>query len=257
MIQPLIAVVSHSKPDVVAVSGDLTQRARTGEFKKARAFLDALPSPQIVVPGNHDVPFYNPYARFVKRLDKYRQIITEDLEPFFADAEIAVLGINTARSWTVKGGRINEGQVARIRERFSLLTPAVTRFVVTHHPFDLPEGYSERALVGRARMAMEKLAGSGADVFLAGHLHVIHRGEASLRYKEKCPSALVIQAGTATSTRGRGEVNSFNIIRVDGGQLVLEQLNWRPGRRTFAVSVTESFRRTAQGWELLPRKALS
>jgi 3',5'-cyclic AMP phosphodiesterase CpdA len=219
--------------------------------------LDALPSPQIVVPGNHDVPFYNPYARFVKRLEKYREIITEDLEPFFADAEIAVLGINTARSWTVKGGRINEGQVARIRERFSLLAPAVTRFVVTHHPFDLPEGYSERALVGRARMAMEKLASSGADVFLAGHLHVIHRGEASLRYKGKCPSALVIQAGTATSTRGRGEVNSFNIIRVDGGQLVLEQLIWRPGRQTFAVSVTESFCRTAQGWELLPRKAVS
>jgi 3',5'-cyclic AMP phosphodiesterase CpdA len=249
MIQPLIAVVSRSKPDVVAVSGDLTQRARTGEFKKARSFLEALPSPQIVVPGNHDVPFYNPYTRFVKRLEKYRQYITRDLEPFFADPEIAVLGMNTARSWTVKGGRINARQVARIRERFSSLAPAVTRFVVTHHPFDLPEGYSERALVGRARMAMEKLAGSGADVFLAGHLHVIHRGEASRRYKGKCPTALVIQAGTATSTRGRGEVNSFNIIRVDGGELVLERLNWQSERHTFAVSATESFRRTAQGWK--------
>jgi 3',5'-cyclic AMP phosphodiesterase CpdA len=248
MIEPLIAIVSHARPDVVAVSGDLTQRARTGEFKKARAFLEALPSPQIVVPGNHDVPFYNPYARFVQRLEKYRQYITADLEPFFADPEIAVLGINTARSSTVKGGRINAGQVARIRERFSSLAPAVTRFVVTHHPFDLPVGYSERALVGRASMAMEKLEGSGADVFLAGHLHVIHRGEARLRYKGKCPAALVIQAGTATSTRGRGEVNSFNIIRVDGEQLVLERLNWRSEQQTFAVSSTESFRRTAQGW---------
>ena len=98
-------------------------------------------------------------------------------------------------------------------------------------------------------MAMEKLQGSGADVFLAGHLHVIHRGEASVRYQEKCPAALVIQAGTATSTRGRGEVNSFNIIRVDGGQLGLERLNWRPERQTFAVAATESFRRTDQGWK--------
>jgi hypothetical protein len=83
-----------------------------------------LPHPQIIVPGNHDVPLYNIFQRFLEPLDKYRRYITDDLEPFYADDEIAVLGINTARSLTIKDGRVNEQQVARIRER---LCPYATR----------------------------------------------------------------------------------------------------------------------------------
>jgi 3',5'-cyclic AMP phosphodiesterase CpdA len=112
IIEPLINLITELKPDVVAVSGDLTQRARSQQFKEARAFLDRLPKPQIVVPGNHDVPLYNIFARFITPLDKYRQFITEDLSPFYADEEVAVLGVNTARSLTIKGGRVNEEQVA-------------------------------------------------------------------------------------------------------------------------------------------------
>src|SRR5712692_261502 len=117
MLAPLTTLVRQKTPDVVAVSGDLTQRARTREFQEARRFLDALPSPQIVVPGNHDVPLHNLYARFLRRLDKYRRYITDDLDPYYADQEIAILGVNTARSLTIQGGRIGREQVARIRER--------------------------------------------------------------------------------------------------------------------------------------------
>src|SRR5215216_1335726 len=102
VIAPLIERVRGIKPDLVAVSGDLTQRARSAQFKEARRFLDALPRPQIVVPGNHDVPMYNLFARFFKPLTKYQRYITNDLEPFYFDGEIAVLGINTARSLTIK-----------------------------------------------------------------------------------------------------------------------------------------------------------
>src|SRR6266850_7144789 len=98
LIKPLIAAVTEINPDLVAVSGDLTQRARSAQFQEARQFLDALPQPQIVVPGNHDVPLYNVFSRFGRPLDKYRRYITEDMQPFYADDEIAVIGINTARS---------------------------------------------------------------------------------------------------------------------------------------------------------------
>ena len=111
VVEPLVQTVAELAPDVLAVSGDLTQRARSEEFKEAREFLDTLPSPQIIVPGNHDVPLYNVFKRFLQPLDKYKRYITGDLEPFHADAEIAIMGINTARSLTIKDGRINEVQI--------------------------------------------------------------------------------------------------------------------------------------------------
>jgi 3',5'-cyclic AMP phosphodiesterase CpdA len=251
VIAPLIEAITAINPDLVAVSGDLTQRARSGQFAAARAFLDRLPQPQIVVPGNHDVPLHNVFARFAQPLTKYRRYITSDLRPFYQDEEIAVLGVNTARSLTIKSGRINKGQVAWMSERFSELGPKVVRIVVTHHPFDLPAGHNERELVGRARMAMETLANCGADLFLAGHLHVSHTTGTATRYKIKGHSALVVQAGTATSDRGRGEENSFNVIRVARPEIAVERFAWQPEREQFGLLTTERFHHTSDGWARL------
>jgi 3',5'-cyclic AMP phosphodiesterase CpdA len=248
IIEPLIGLITELKPDVVAVSGDLTQRARSQQFKEARAFLDRLPKPQIVVPGNHDVPLYNIFARFITPLDKYRQFITEDLSPFYADDEIAVLGINTARSLTFKGGRVNEEQVAVMREKLCPFGAKVVKIIVTHHPFDLPEGFDDSELVGRAQMAMEALADCGADVFLSGHLHVSHTGHTAKRYKIGDHSALVVQAGTATSTRGRGEANSFNVIGIDYPNITVERFVWQPSNSNFVSSQIERFQQVSNGW---------
>ncbi|MDQ2977252.1 MAG: metallophosphoesterase [Acidobacteriota bacterium] len=248
VVPPLIEAIDRIKPDLVAVSGDLTQRARSYQFKQAREFLDSLPKPQIVVPGNHDVPLHNVFARFVNPLRKYQRYITNDLRPFYYDDEIAVLGVNTARSLTIKGGRINEEQVAWMRERLCASDSQTVKAVVTHHPFDLPEGHHERNLVGRARMAMEALASCGADLFLAGHLHISHTGHSATRYKIKGHSALVVQAGTATSTRGRGEANSFNVIRIDRPHIAVERFEWQANHPEFALAMTERFNHTVDGW---------
>jgi 3',5'-cyclic AMP phosphodiesterase CpdA len=248
ILAPLIKTVSEIKPDLVAVSGDLTQRAHSQQFREARTFLDALPQPQIVVPGNHDVPLHNVFARFLQPLDKYKRHITDDLQPVYADEEIVVVGVNTARSLTFKGGRINETQVRRIREELCGLDNNLIKAVVTHHPFDLPEGYDDRELVGRAQMAMTGLADCGADLFLAGHLHVSHTGHTAKRYQIQGHSALVVQAGTASSTRGRGEANSFNVIRISRPDSTVERMEWQPASSVFVIAGEEKFRQTNEGW---------
>jgi 3',5'-cyclic AMP phosphodiesterase CpdA len=252
VVEPLVATIGEIKPDVVVVSGDLTQRARSQQFKEAREFLDRLPSPQIIVPGNHDVPLHNAYARFFQALDKYKRYITDDLEPFYSDEEVAILGINTARSLTIKYGRVNEEQIAAIRERLCPFADDVTKIIVTHHPFDLPEGHDEDELVGRAQLAMEAIAKCGADVLLAGHLHISHTGHSSARYKIAGHSALIVSAGTATSTRGRGETNSFNVLRLKHPFINVERLSWQPERSAFAPSSTEHFKHTPEGWTRVP-----
>jgi 3',5'-cyclic AMP phosphodiesterase CpdA len=248
LIDPLIKLVTQIKPDVVVVSGDLTQRARSEQFKQARHFLDALPSPQIVVPGNHDVPLHNIFHRFARPLDKYRRYITPDLEPFYIDDEIAVVGINSARSLTLKNGRINQRQIARIQARLSTLDAHIIKIIVTHHPFDLPANYTEKEIIGRAPMAMKMFASYGADMLLAGHLHVSHAGNTAVRYAISGYAALVVQAGTATSTRGRGESNSFNVIQIDSPHISIQRFTWMPELSAFTVLITESFQRGPSGW---------
>ncbi|MEO6747898.1 MAG: metallophosphoesterase family protein [Caldimonas sp.] len=249
ILDPLAALIGTIRPDVVVVSGDLTQRARKAQFQEARAYLDRLPKPQVVVPGNHDVPLYRIWERFLSPLGKYRRLIDADLEPDFIDAEIAVVGINTARSLTFKNGRINEEQVESIRSRFAPLGEGRTKIVVTHHPFDLPdEPDKDEELVGGARKAVEAFSRCGVDLLLAGHLHTSQAGETSSRYELAGYAALTVQAGTATSTRGRGESNSFNVLRVSNGEIAVERQVWQPDAAAFTLERTERFRRDDNRW---------
>ena len=248
LIAPLTALIDSISPDLVVVSGDLTQRARTGQFKAARDFLEGLPKPQIIVPGNHDIPLHDVVSRFARPLEKYRRHIANDLEPFYIDDEIAVLGINTARSLTIKKGRINEAQMERIRARLCALEDRITKIIVTHHPFDLPSRFDDSDLVGRASIAMKIFAGCRIDMLLAGHLHASHAGSISERYELANHAAIAVQAGTATSTRGRGESNSFNIIRIVPGRIAIERMSWQTVSGTFDCASTETFELTSKGW---------
>jgi 3',5'-cyclic AMP phosphodiesterase CpdA len=247
LLAPLTQTIVSLNPDVVVISGDLTQRARVAQFQAARAFLDTLPSPQIIVPGNHDVSLHNVVRRFLRPLDRYRRYITDDLEPFFSDAEIAIVGINSARSLTIKSGRINAEQIARVRERFAQASPQAIRIVVTHHPFDVPHA-GGKDIVGRAPMAMDAFAACGVDLFLAGHLHLTHTVNTASRYRIPGYGALVVQAGTATSTRRRDESNSFNVIRTEPARIAIQPYVWNADAIRFEPSTVATFTRGASGW---------
>ena len=247
VLEPLRRLLHELAPDLVVVSGDLTQRARRGQFKDARAYLDTLPKPQLVVPGNHDVPLYNVFKRFLAPLANYKRFVTDDLMPEHRDDEMAVVGVNTARSLTFKGGRINHQQVAAIRERLCGLPNGITKILVTHHPFDVPKDSHEGdQIVGRARMAMEQLADCGADLLLSGHLHDVHVGHTAERYRIAGLSALVVQAGTATSSRTRESPNSFNVLRVESNHIEVDSYHW--SGTGFVRDSTQAFDHDKGGW---------
>lgn len=253
LIEPCIAVIRSARPDLVVVSGDLTQRARASQFRQASEFLQRLPAPSIVVPGNHDVPLHNVFARFLRPFTAYRRYISDNLEPIYQDQEIAVASVNTARSLTIDGGRITARQVQRIRHWLCQLPSGLIKIVVTHHPFNLPPSFREKYRVRGAANAMAELTRCGADLFLAGHLHVFHTELSARRFVLPGCSALLVQAGTGLSTRTRlGEGNTFNVLRLVEAQISVETFCWSPTRRAFYSSGTQTFHRAPTGWQLNP-----
>ena len=251
LLDPLAEAVIALAPDVVVVSGDLTQRARTSQFLEARAFLARLPLPQVVVPGNHDVPLHNIVHRLLRPLEKFQHYIEPNLAPTFIDAEIAVLGLNTARSLVVKGGRVNAVQLESVREGFAALSDDVIRVVVSHHPFDVPPDINAGERVGRAKTAMAIFAQCGVDVLLAGHLHTSRNAGTADRFALSGYQALVVSAGTATSTRMRGEANSFNVLRLHQNRVEVERLDWNAKRHRFAPVSHEVFEKKLKAWTLV------
>jgi len=199
------------------------------------------------VPGNHDVPLFDVARRFLRPLARYRRFIADDVEPIFIDEEIAALGLNSARSLTFGRGRLNAAQIRKATDRLRAIPPDVIKIIVTHHPFDLPDDYDESQLVGGARMAMAELASVGADLFLAGHLHVSHIGRTAERYQIAGHSALVVQAGTM-STRQRGEANSFNVLRLNRPHATVERRTWDPDQQLFVEASMRTFTRSDRGW---------
>lgn len=225
--------LKEKQPDLVIISGDLTQRAREKQFRDAASYLGALRDNGhrlLVVPGNHDVPLYDVIRRFASPLGRYKRHIAQDLCPWMETDEAAILGINTARSLTIKDGRINEEQMQLIRQRFNGVAPSKTRILVTHHPlFALPIGQGNELseAVGRHKDALQAIIDAGIHVTLAGHFHRTY-AEAARKMVAEAGPTLVIQAGTATSTRLRNrEPQSFNWLHVErGNRMELQVIVW-------------------------------
>jgi 3',5'-cyclic AMP phosphodiesterase CpdA len=242
----LLRDVARQPAHLVVVSGDLTQRARRGQFAAARAFLERIPLPKVVVPGNHDIPLFNVITRFLTPLDNYRRFITEELSPRFYDAEIAVAGVSTARSNTWKDGEISAEQVDELRRFFEAQPSSVAKILIAHHPFIPPVKDASAALVGGARAALRTLEACGCHLILAGHLHLAYMGDVRPYHVEIKRSILVAQAGTAISHRRREEANAYNLLTLDGPRLWIEVRVWNG--REFAGGEANEYDYDEGGW---------
>lgn len=238
--------ILERKPDLIIVSGDLTQRATHKQFLEAELFFSSLPFPILIVPGNHDVPLYSFWKRFSRPYTNYKKHISDDLEPEYLDDEMSVIGINTVRILRMKEGSVDQLQTKRVYHMFQGLAPQVFKIVVSHHPFNIPKKHHKRPMA-RARKFWEFFEDMHIDLFLSGHLHdtLIHQDDHM--YKIDPNGSLIIQAGTAISTRRRKEGNAFNIITLDFPSIHVERY-MALGTVDFSLLKTETFTRSENSW---------
>jgi 3',5'-cyclic AMP phosphodiesterase CpdA len=239
--EALLDEINALRPALVAISGDLTQRARSSQFMAAREWLDRLLSPYLVVPGNHDIPLYDVFRRFGSPRERYMHYISSDLAPSFVDSELAVVGIDTTKTFTIKDGRITREQAERVA---ALLAPHKShwRILVAHHPFEHASGADE---------AMPLLEGAGIDLVLTGHLHKTQWGE-ELVHRTEDHSMVAVHAGTCMSTRLRGEPNGYNQLHLDGDTVRIVHRQWREIR--FVDVAEKVYRRTERGSERIVKE---
>ncbi|MDR7093714.1 metallophosphoesterase family protein [Hydrogenophaga laconesensis] len=234
----LMQLAERVEPDLVVLSGDITQRARSAQFRAARGFMDRLPAPRLVLPGNHDIPLFNLWARLWNPYARHRAAFGDTLEPAFNSSDLLVLGVNTTRPGRHKNGEVSSAQVARVAGQLARATPQQLRVVVVHQPIEVlrPQDAHDR-LIGHTA-AQEAWAAAGADIVLGGHIH--------LPYVMALPALprpmWAVQAGTAVSSRVRpGAPNSVNLVRWDAaeGSCVVEQWDHAVAEQAFVqVRVT-------------------
>ncbi|MDF1752956.1 MAG: metallophosphoesterase family protein [Verrucomicrobiales bacterium] len=237
-------------PDLIVVSGDFTQRARTREFEEARDYISRFPTRPLMVPGNHDIPAYPLWNRFFRPIHRFRHFLENDPFPVLERRDVKILGINTARpaGWYLdwSRGRVSESQLRMIAERFGERRPDQLRVLVTHHPFIFPPLQTTRHLAGAPKHTLETLAACGVDLILAGHFHRAWSDLVATRHPD-VPSIVVAQASTSTSNRRKDrDPNAYNWIEADLPRIAITSVEWTGHR--FADSQMKTYREDTDHW---------
>ncbi len=210
VVEALVALAAQQRPDVVVLSGDITQRARQHQFLAARAFVDRLGAQVLAIPGNHDIALFNLWSRLTRPYARYAEAFGADLEPVYSSFDLLILGVNTTRAWRHKHGEVSKTQIDRVARQLKEAAPKQLRVVVVHQPAGVTHERDRPNLLRGHSAATRAWASAGADLVMGGHIH--------LPYTLAMPALVrrmwVVQTGTAISSRTRSGVpNSVNIVR--------------------------------------------
>lgn len=211
LIAPLIEDITRFAPDAIAISGDLTQRARDVEFQAAAAFIATLPAPVVAVPGNHDIPAQAIFERMFDPRRRWRRFIATTTEPVVTLPGLALIGIDTVRraqphlDWSAGG--LSTARLARLAARIGAAESRIV-VVVAHHPLRHPPGVAGRARPQGATAALAMMARAGVAAILSGHLH----GSAQPLGE---PPVMIV--GSSLSYRVKGVPNAWSLVEVGDG----------------------------------------
>ena len=210
VVEALVALAAQQRPDVVVLSGDITQRARPAQFLAAKAFVDRLGAPVLVIPGNHDIALFDLWARLTGPYARYGAVFGHEIEPVHSSRDLLIIGVNTTRAWRHKIGEVSAAQIERVAKLLTAASPHQLRVVVVHQPAAVTQALDQPNLLRGRGPAVRVWSAAGADLVMGGHIHLPY----TLALQGLARRLWVVQAGTAVSSRTRPEApNSVNLVR--------------------------------------------
>lgn len=210
VVEALLALAALQRPELVVLSGDITQRARPAQFRAAKAFVERLGAPVLAIPGNHDIPLFDLWARLTRPYARYAKVFGADLEPVHSSPDLLLVGVNTTRAWRHKNGEVSATQIDRVAQQLGAATPRQLRVVAVHQPVAVTMASDRPDLLRGHPAALRAWSAAGADLVLGGHIHLPY----TLAQQGLARRLWVVQAGTAVSSRTRpGVPNSVHILR--------------------------------------------
>jgi 3',5'-cyclic AMP phosphodiesterase CpdA len=253
-IDAIEEMIQRERYDVVAISGDVSQRARAGEFQRAKAFIrDAEKvSRTICVPGNHDVRWW--FAPLglgdeTKMYEGYRAYISPELEPVLHLPGATIVGLNTSHgirrqtlTWNLRDlsiiGFLTKSQIEHARTEFEKSPPGNTRVIVMHHN-PVKGELSQRHGLKNTKKILGAFAEMSVDAVLCGHDH-----QEAIHYVEHTKKGTVISTAGTVSNRSRGgRPSSLNVLDIQHKQVQTTTYVWTPERREFVAGAVKCYTR--------------
>ena len=245
VLNSLIVDITNTSPNLIAVSGDLTQRARTKEYLKARSFLEHLKFPQVIIPGNHDIPLYNLLGRITNPFNKFNTYFDKELREY-NDDQLYVIGLNSVRNLRWKSGKLSSEQIEIGTTEFGESDKNIVRILVIHHNLFHISSRRNTVKLFKSKLLRRWLMENRIDLVLFGHDHK-SMIEPVLFDDDKFIDFILLQAGTATSKRTRGVPNSYNIIIFDNSFMNVMVRTFNADR--FETTLEAKFIKNPIGWE--------
>lgn len=227
-LEAFLRFLEGAEPDLLVISGDLTQRARIGEYEAARDFIRKLaPLPVVVTPGNHDVPLYRIFERLLRPLGNYQTFISRDLDTVTEIPGATVVSLNSTSPYrAIVNGRIRKSQLRFAAQAFRAAPEDDFRILVAHHNLLRAPDYEPEQVLPGHRRYLSAFARMKVELILGGHLHRSYVGSSLDAYPQEdgTPSIIIAHTGTTASLRGRGKErgrNSLNLIQISPRDVVI------------------------------------